>query len=96
MSNDTLYVMCLPNVSKTQLYKAKTDYGRQVNEMPSNKKSADTNKKAGFDTEYNRTPNLYADITINKASFIKYPLLQAARLHTAYIDLPEQPPKSAC
>ena len=96
VSNDTLYVMCLPNISKTQLYNAKTAYSKEVNDIPVNKKAAESSKKAGFDTEYNRAQNFYTDVNTDIAFAIKYPSAKTTRLNPIYIDIPEQPPKPAC
>jgi hypothetical protein len=40
VSNDTLYLLCVPNSAKTSLYKDLTDYAQKVNDIPANGKNA--------------------------------------------------------
>ena len=95
VANDTLYLLCLPNVSKTQLYAAKAAYSSDVNDIPANKKSNDMVKKAGFTNEYNYTDNLYASILFTAMSAIKY-AAPSASLRQTFLSLPGQPPKALC
>ncbi|MBL4676996.1 MAG: hypothetical protein JKY70_12445 [Mucilaginibacter sp.] len=44
-TKDTLYVMCVPNYEKTKLVKSNIIYAKQVNDIPSDKKSDDSAKK---------------------------------------------------
>jgi hypothetical protein len=55
VAGDTLYLLCLPNLLKTQLHNAKTDFTKAATDIPSNKKSAETSlvKKPGAVNEYN-------------------------------------------
>lgn len=53
ISNDTVYLMCLPNHEKTQLYKDKNSYASQANELPNSEKDNNSSvKKKGFSNEY--------------------------------------------
>jgi hypothetical protein len=52
INNDTLYLLCLSNLVKTQLYKDKNSYSSHVNDMPVNKKNNTGLKKNGFSNEY--------------------------------------------
>jgi hypothetical protein len=39
VSQDTLYLLCLPNELKTELYKVKNDYAAKANDLPSGKQN---------------------------------------------------------
>lgn len=95
IANDTLYVLCIPNISKTQLYSAKAAYSKEVNDIPSNKKNAESVKKAGFGSEYNCTYNQYVISAHIIITTVNYPTV-SARLQKALIQIPEQPPKASC
>ena len=96
VSNDTLYILCLPNESKTKLYNAKAAYSKEANDIPSNKKAAGNTKKSGFDTEQNRLSDSYMVSDVLISSGTEYPSLSTARLHNIFIAIPEQPPKASC
>lgn len=55
ISNDTLYLLCLPNATKTRLQKEKTHYAGTVNDLPA-KKQGSTAKKQAFSFECHQTP----------------------------------------
>src|SRR5207237_1391382 len=60
VSNDTLYLLCLPNKAKTELAKAKSNFTKAVNDIPSNKKDAGSLvKKGSLIWEYNNIIALY-------------------------------------
>lgn len=42
VSNDTLYLMCLPNEKKTKLYNAASEYASKVNDIPSGEKDGNS------------------------------------------------------
>jgi hypothetical protein len=50
--NDTLYVLCLPNMAKTTLQKQKDSYANQANDLPANNKENAGTKKNAFSNEY--------------------------------------------
>jgi hypothetical protein len=52
VSNDTLYLLCLPNEKKTKLYLARNEYSKQSNDIPSNKNERSTAKKINISSEY--------------------------------------------
>jgi len=64
--NDTMYLLCLPNQVKTELYGAKNDYAKQLSDsQQDNKNSSEPAvKKAAFQTEYNYQNNQYS-YTVN-------------------------------
>ena len=54
VSNDTLYILCLPNIQKAQVCAAKNDYTKQLSDIQSPKKSNEsTAKKSLVLQEYN-------------------------------------------
>ncbi len=95
VTNDTLYVLCLPNVSKTQLYNAKAAYSKEVNDIPGSKKSTEIIKKISFVSEYNCTANQY-NINPFVAVFTINPYNVPLRLPDNLLSVPEQPPKASC
>lgn len=95
IANDTLYVLCIPNVSKTQLYSAKAAYSKEVNDIPANKKTSESIKKAGFVNEYNCTSNQYIISLFIVATTVNYPVISSS-LQEALTQIPEQPPKAFC
>lgn len=48
ISNDTLYLLCLPNTTKTQLQGAKIDYAGKTADVPSNEQHPTGKKSGGF------------------------------------------------
>ncbi len=95
IANDTLYLLCVPNVSKTQLYSAKAAYSKEVNDIPTNKKTSESVKKTGFANEYNCTANQYVISPFIVATTVNYTILSAP-LQEALTQIPEQPPKAIC
>jgi len=50
--NDTLYLLCLPNKSKTQLTAARIDYAQKVHDVPANAAETGALKKNPAGSEY--------------------------------------------
>lgn len=97
VASDTLYLLCLPNVLKTQLHNAKTDFAKAAADIPGNKKSAETSfgKKPGAGNEYSYVA----------AQFMTSPQLSLSRSHNificpetlpVFIKSPAQPPDHNC
>ncbi|RFZ90380.1 hypothetical protein D0C36_21550 [Mucilaginibacter conchicola] len=63
-TKDTLYVMCVPNYEKTKLVKSNIIYAKQVNDIPTDKKSDDSAKKSGADSKY--------DHQVLQLSFVRF------------------------
>ena len=60
VSNDTLYLKCLPNTSKTKLYTGRNDYAKQANDLPSGEKGKSIpGKKNNLFSEYNQPHTQY-------------------------------------
>ena len=95
VNNDTLYLLCLPNKAKTELAKAKSNFTKAVNDIPSNKKDAGSLvKKGGFMCEYNNIITLYqfdnsTALTQQRNGFI------SSRPADVFIPSPAQPPELA-
>jgi hypothetical protein len=54
VSNDTLYLKCLPNTDKTKLHAGRNDYAKQANDLPSGEKDKTIpGKKNNIFSEYN-------------------------------------------
>lgn len=93
--NDTLYLLCLPDINRTRLHDARNNYAEQVNDIntaSSGKKGEDGAKKNILLSEYEQQETLYAvplTLTLSGTgnNFIT-PFLQ-----TGQIDRPGQPPE---
>ncbi len=95
VSNDTLYLLCLPNKTKTALASAKSNYTKTVNDIPSGKKdTSSTVKKGGLNWEYNAIDALYQlknsfAVVEKKSGFIFH------KPSLVFIPSPAQPPELA-
>jgi hypothetical protein len=58
ISQDTLYLLCIPNTQKDKLQIAKTEFSKKVNDFDSKGKN-ETVKKANFTAEYNQQTSEY-------------------------------------
>jgi hypothetical protein len=95
VSNDTLYLLCLPNKGKTALAIAKSDYTKAVNDIPANKKDASSSvKKGGLNWEYNRIITLYQSNN-NIVSVKKEYCFISTKPAFVFIPSPAQPPELA-
>lgn len=56
--NDTLFLLCLPNLDKTQLYKDKAKYAAKANDLPRNDKDNNA-KKINSASEYDEYVTSY-------------------------------------
>jgi hypothetical protein len=97
MSNDTLYLLCIPNREKTKLAAAKNDYFNAVNEVtnPSQEKKSPSNslQKTFGTTEYNNLIENYS-LTVPANPFAQvHPSVQPI-LPNQFISSPFQPPKA--
>ena len=96
ISGDTLYLLCLPNFSKTQLYNAKAAYAKENSDAPTGKKSTEPAvKKQGAGNEYNCTAAWF--------NFWKQPLSPGIKslficpeILPVFIQSPTQPPDVNC
>ncbi len=95
VSNDTLYLLCLPNKAKTELVKAKSNFTKAVNDIPSNKKDAGSLvKKGGLIWEYNNIISLY-QFNNNMTSTKQATGFISSKPALVFIPFPVQPPELA-
>src|SRR4051794_29230805 len=95
VNNDTLYLLCLPNKAKTELAKAKSNFTKTVNDIPSNKKDAGSLVKKGEPAwAYN---NIIAQYQFNNdiASTLQENVFISSMPATVFIPSPAQPPELA-
>ncbi len=93
--NDTLYLLCLPNQAKMQLYAAKNDYIKQVADLPSGKKSNEPSaKKSGYQTEFNLRTQQY-NFTVNTSAVNRKTIFISSPLISCFIETEGQPPENS-
>lgn len=96
ISNDTLYVLCIPNISKTKLSDAKVDYAKQNSDLPSGKNNPESPvKKWNFGNDYNCINNEIV-LFSNTLSVNNRQQFNLAQLSSVYIKAPAQPPDFRC
>jgi hypothetical protein len=91
--NDTLYLLCLPNEIKTELYKAKNEFAAKEsgNTPSSSKKGYESFGKKNIETENNHQHFQYSLIAISTNTWQH--TIFAARLTSCYISSPAKPPE---
>lgn len=93
-TRDTLYVMCVPNYQKTKLIDNNVIYAKQINDIPTDKKSNETSvKKGGADSKYD-----HPQLLINFLRFDSIPPRGAVKVYilaaSPFIPIPGQPPEA--
>ena len=95
-TRDTMFFVCLPNLSKTRLVKASINTAKEISDIPVNKKGHDAPlKKASSANEYNFQAFNYSCSRFGV-------LIRRVRLHRQvsandpYIASPGKPPNSTC
>ncbi len=93
ITDDTLYVLCLPDKKRTELNEARIAYARQVNDLPSSSdKSGDNSaKKMFFEKECVRKDNLFSLERLAMPDEPHYSIFSSA-LTQGYTDCIIQPP----
>jgi len=94
VTGDTLYLLCLPNLLKTQLSDSKTKLAKNFSDLPGNKKNGESAsvKKQSSISEYNNivtqqfacSQKSYSEVTSN--DFV------CAVITSVFIKAPTQPP----
>jgi hypothetical protein len=96
--NDTLYLFCIPNISKTQLNNAKTAYAGSISDVTdsgSDKKQPNPfAKKLSFENEYDQLTTEY--LTFMAVDFLNHHSVLTHDLSNHFIDSLEQPPDILC
>lgn len=94
--NDSLYLLCLPNIERTRLSNAMDSYANQVQNLP-------VSKQTGNDTgvqnpvlanDYDQQSSLYFVCAPFAITVKEFPRLHVSLTHTV-IELPLQPPDKA-
>jgi hypothetical protein len=97
IAGDTLYLLCLPDFTKTQLYNAKTDIAKAAADVTNSKKNAEASsaKKSAAVNEYNCVTaeiNFYSQLVHScfHNNFI------SPQIQPVFIKFAAQPPDNAC
>lgn len=93
ISNDTLHLLCLPNMNKTNLYRLKTDVAKQFSDSPSGKDSNQPTVKKSVDgKDYSNQFTQYSIINfIGNLSNDEY--YHASLLKDCFVEFPGKPPQ---
>lgn len=96
MTRDTMFLKCIPNHDKALLVNAKVIYGKQVNDVPVNKKSNLTLIKKNFSVnEYiytcNKLPGIGSCLTT-----ISWHTHACVKMYNIPINFAGQPPDASC
>lgn len=93
ISKDTLYILCLPNKSKTRIVATGNKLIKLVNDIPASKKDKDSSKKLNKSIEYLHKPHVYAyQIT---TIFLEKMIVESTdKLPILNVDVPVQPPEA--
>lgn len=91
--NDTLYLLCLANYEKTELYKAKNEFAvNQANSKVPVKKGMDSwGKKISLEKEHKQQLLQYSVLQVNASSCRNK--IYLFRLTTCFIPFPAKPPE---
>lgn len=90
--NDTLYLLCLPNKTKTQLTAARIDYAHKVHDVPTNAAETGALKKNPAASEYHQ-PAAPFTITVITTVTGEQTHFQSTRILHASITGPWHPPR---
>lgn len=88
--NDTLYLLCIPNEKKMQLYHAKSDYQRLLTDAPA--KNSDTHAKKKVVTDDYNFPAQYS-FTIHLTLTDEQRSVASSDTVSPYIATSDQPPE---
>ncbi len=93
VSQDTLYLLCIPNTEKDKLQVAKAEFSKKVNDFEGNGKN-ETVKKANFALEYNQQLAEY--YLISPETIVSSPaqISYTSDLTDSFIDLHGKPPRN--
>jgi len=93
ISNDTLYLYCVPNQQKTALSNSKTEYAKQSSDIPSSKKSEQpTAKQGNVLSEYNTSIHQYSfPALINSEN--TFSVFKNGNTSIGFLIKPAQPPE---
>lgn len=92
--NDTLYLLCLPNHAKTELYKAKNEFAAKESDnapLSSKKGMEFFGKKNIVETEYNQLTFQYSPLYALSCTWLEN--FFSSRLISCFIASPAKPPE---
>lgn len=96
VSQDTLYLLCLPNEIKTQLYKTRMDYAAKANDFPAEKQNKNSTVKKTLIQEGRKVqPMQFSFISFDESKNTVSVSLCSGICKT-YIPCIGQPPEFAC
>jgi hypothetical protein len=95
ISNDTLHILCIPNMQQTQLHAAKRDYAKQLSDGSSNGKKSNESqaKKGSFFSEYNMHLSQYQFKDFAITATQNFALINAS-ITDGFIETPGKPPQA--
>jgi hypothetical protein len=90
--NDTLYLLCLPNKTKTQLNAARIEYANKVQDVPANAAETGAIKKNPAGSEYHQPAVQFTIAVLSTATGQQATHRFTPELH-AFITGPYRPPR---
>jgi len=97
MTRDTMYLVCLPNVTKANLEKANLIMAKNLNDVPLSKKAANNSSTKKAELGYD---NVYQVIKCDFAPIAKLVKVFRGNSYMAlthpYIESPGKPPNTSC
>ena len=93
VSQDTLYLLCLPNETKTKLSIEKIDYAARVNDMPAGKDNTNSPVKKNILLNEFSQQLIYFDFSVAGAVTDTEKFYAHTHLPDTYIDCIGQPPE---
>ncbi len=96
MAHDTLYLLCLPNFAKTDLYNAKADFEKNNSDNPTSKKNPESPiKKLNVGRDYNIVTESF-DFTSKSLPSASKDNFLCSEILSVFIKAPSQPPDFRC
>lgn len=92
VANDTLYILCLKNETKTKLHSGEVDFAKRASDLPMGKDNA-SGKKVISLSEHNVQPVAFS-FTTAAYHFRQHFLLFASPLYSTLLDGYFRPPRS--
>jgi len=93
VSQDTLYLLCLPNETKTKLSIEKNDYAAKVNDMPAGKDNTNSSVKKNILLNEFSQQLIYFDFSVANSITPAEKFYIHTNLQDTYIDCIGQPPE---
>lgn len=94
VSQDTLYLLCLNNKMKAQLFKAKSEYAVTVNDIPAGKENNNATAKKGILLNEFNPPSLHFDFAVARSITQAEPFYIHTHLPETYLCYSGEPPET--